>query len=113
MTDHIGDGDGRIFVSRTAVTGEADRGYARGIHHAAHVIFARGVQKRTRAFHIGAVHLRGILYPQAIVGGDVKYDVAARNCFFQRRGVAQITGRSLSLEAFEILQVAGGANEQA
>jgi hypothetical protein len=39
--------------------------------------------------------------------------VAACHCFFNRRGIAQVAGCGIGVQAFEVLQIAGCANQQA
>ena len=113
VTDHVGEGNWRIFIGRMAVAGEPDRRHARGIHHTANAVLARRFQNCPRAFDVGAIHFCGILHPEPVIGGDVKYDFAAGHGFFQRRGVSKIAPSSFAGEALQVLEVAGGTDQKA
>lgn len=65
------------------------------------------------AIDVRAIHLMGIAHPEAVIGGDMEYGVAAGHGFGQRCGLAQIANGGLSFETCEIFQIAGGADEQA
>ncbi len=96
-----------------AVGGESHGSNARGVDDAAHAVLARGFQNCARAVDVGAIHFLRIAQPEPVVGGDVKYGVAPGHGFLQRRRVAKIAGCGFGFQAFEILEIASGADEQA
>ena len=113
VSNHVGERDGRIFVGGMAVPGESYGRDTRGVHHGTNAVLARGLENRASAFDIRAIHFRGIAQPEPVVGGHVKHHFAARHRLFERGGIAKIAGGGFGLQALDILQVAGGAYEQA
>src|ERR1051326_3821513 len=112
MPHHLFDGNGRIFPGNMAFAGKTHRRHRTGVDHATHAAFLRRTDDCPRAFHIGAIHLLRVAYPQPIIGGNVKYKVAAGHALLQRLGIAQITRCSFSPQVGNVVQAAGGTDEQ-
>ena len=91
---------------------ESHGGDARGINHAAYLVFAGRLQNRLGASHVGAIHLIRIAHPQPIVGGYVKYHIASRHGFLQGRSVAQVANHSIGPQLLNISEVAAGTDQK-
>src|SRR5579863_405949 len=113
MADHVGQRDGRIFVGGIPVTSESHRSDARGVNHAPDAVLARRFENSARALDVGTVHFVRIAHPEAVIGGDVKYGVAAGDGFVERGRSAEVAGGGFGVESFEIFQIAGRAYKQA
>jgi len=85
--------------------------HARGIDHAAHIGALARVEHGTRAVHVVAVDLPGILRPQAIVGRHVEDHGAAPDDGGEGVGIEDVAAENLHAAAAERLQAACGARE--
>src|SRR6201999_4024591 len=113
MTDHVFDGDRRIFRGDVAVIGKTHRRHRTGINHATHAALLRRPNNGACAFHVGAVHLLRITDPEAVIGGYVKNKITSGHCLLERFRITQIAFRRFRRQAGDVVEFAGLAHQQA
>src|SRR5580698_1384500 len=77
VTDHIRQRNRRILVSILTVAGEPDGRNARRVNNTPDAILPCSFKKRSRSFDVRAIHFVWILDPEAVIGCNVKYRIAA------------------------------------
>ncbi len=113
MADHVAERDGRVFVDDHAVAAEVHGGDARCVDDALDAGFAGQLEQVAGAIDVGAVHGVGIANPEAVVGGYVDDGIAALKGGGVGVGLGEIADLGLAVDAFEIGEVAGLADEEA
>jgi len=113
VPDHVFEGDGRVLIDDQAIGAEVHGGDAGGIDEAGDAGFAGKAEELAGAIDVGAVHDGGIADPEAVIGGNVEDGITCGEGRFQAFGLEQIADNSLAANAFEVVEVAGFADEEA
>jgi hypothetical protein len=86
--------------------------HTRRVHDAPHALFPRRIEQRTRALDIRAVHLSGIAHPQPVVGGNMKYNVAARSAFSIEAASRRSPATRSAFRSVKVAQIARRPHQQ-